>query len=154
MDGSYILPSPPVVYKNLVITGAGTGEGPGGSNAAPAAGDTRAWESRTGKLVWTFHTVPRPGEFGYDTWDAESRQEPFRRQCLGLHDGRCQARHRLHAAGRAQQRPRRRRPSGQQSVQLLLVAVDANTGKYLWHFQVTHHDIWDYDTQSRRCWWT
>ena len=64
MDAAYSLLSSPTIYKNLVIIGAGTGEGPGGSNGgAGPAGDTRAWDARTGKLVWTFHTVPRQGEF-------------------------------------------------------------------------------------------
>ena len=65
--------SPPAIYKNLAITGAGTGEGPGGTNKGEGPlGDTRAWDLTTGKLVWTFHTVPRPGELGYDTWEPGS----------------------------------------------------------------------------------
>src|SRR5207244_10902763 len=65
MGAGYSLLSSPSIYKDLIITGAGTGEGPGGSNGGTGpAGDTRAWDARTGKLVWTFHTVPRPGEFG------------------------------------------------------------------------------------------
>jgi len=73
MNAAYSLLSAPTIYKNLIITGAGTGEGPGGSNAgAGPAGDTRAWDATTGRLVWTFHTVPRPGEFGYDTWGGDS----------------------------------------------------------------------------------
>src|SRR5256714_11435464 len=63
---AYSLLSSPTIYKNLIITGAGTGEGPGGSNGgAGPAGEKLAWDARTGKLVWTFHTVPRPGELGY-----------------------------------------------------------------------------------------
>jgi quinoprotein glucose dehydrogenase len=73
MDVGYSLLSSPSIYKDLIITGAGTGEGPGGSNGGSGpAGDTRAWDARTGKLVWTFHTVPRPGEFGYDSWGGNS----------------------------------------------------------------------------------
>src|SRR5712691_1406434 len=73
MGAGYSLLSSPSIYKDLIITGAGTGEGPGGSNGGTGpAGDTRAWDARTGKLVWTFHTVPRPGEFGYDSWGGDS----------------------------------------------------------------------------------
>jgi glucose dehydrogenase len=73
MEQPYSLLSSPTIYKNLVIIGAGTGEGAGGSNAGTGpAGDTRAFDAKTGKLVWTFHTVPRPGEFGYDTWGENS----------------------------------------------------------------------------------
>src|SRR5262249_15046772 len=69
----YSLLSSPTIYKDVIITGAGTGEGPGGSTGGSGpAGDTRAWDARSGKLVWTFHTVPRPGEFGYDTWGGDS----------------------------------------------------------------------------------
>ena len=64
--GSFGLPSPPAVYRNIVITGGTNGEG------APATGrlygDIRGWDARTGKMVWTFHTVPRPGEPGSETW--------------------------------------------------------------------------------------
>src|ERR1041385_4368734 len=73
MNVPYSLLSSATVYKNLIITGAGTGEGPGGSNAGTGpAGDTRAWDARTGKLVWTFRSVPRPGELGADTWAGDS----------------------------------------------------------------------------------
>src|SRR5207248_606067 len=73
MSVAYSLLSSATIYKNLIIIGAGVGEGPGGSNGGSGpAGDTRAFDARTGRLVWTFHTVPRPGEFGYDTWGAGS----------------------------------------------------------------------------------
>ncbi|MEO8679384.1 MAG: PQQ-binding-like beta-propeller repeat protein, partial [Vicinamibacterales bacterium] len=76
MNVSYSLLSSPTIYKNLIIIGAGTGEGPGGSNAGTGpAGDTRAFDARTGALVWTFHTVPRPGEFGYETWEEGSAKD-------------------------------------------------------------------------------
>src|SRR3569833_320811 len=65
IDKLYFVPSPPVIYKNLVITGAGPGEGSGGPGGGLGpAGDTRAWDIHTGKLVWAFHSVPHPGEVG------------------------------------------------------------------------------------------
>src|SRR5260221_14156957 len=71
MSVNYSLLTAPTIYKDLIITGAGTGEGPGGSNGgAGPAGDTRAGDARTGKVVWTFHSIPRPGGFGDDTWGA------------------------------------------------------------------------------------
>ena len=66
-DGQISLSSPPKVYKNLVITGARVQESP----ALGYAGDTRAWDLRTGKLVWQFHHVPQPGEVGHDTWEGD-----------------------------------------------------------------------------------
>ncbi len=149
MQDTYILPSPPVVYKNLVITGAGPGEGPGGSAGGKGpAGDTRAWDLRTGKLVWTFHTIPRPGEFGYDTWTPEAAEKRSGVNVWGymtVDEKRGILYMPLGAPNNdmvGTDRP------GNNLFSSSLVAVDANTGKYLWHFQVTHHDIWDMDTQS------
>jgi glucose dehydrogenase len=64
-DARFSLQSPPALYKNIVITGSSNGEG---RPTAGAYGDIRGWDAATGKLVWTFHTVPRPGEPGYETW--------------------------------------------------------------------------------------
>src|SRR5581483_2087936 len=66
-NSSFGLSSPPIVYKNVVITGAHVQEGP----SVGAAGDTRGWDVHSGKLLWTFHSVPRPGETGHDTWKDE-----------------------------------------------------------------------------------
>ena len=145
----YSLLSSPTIYKNLIITGAGTGEGPGGSTAgAGPAGDTRAWDARTGKLVWTFHTVPRPGEFGYDTWGGNSAQNRSGVNVWGYTSLDAE-RGILYMPLGAPNNDRVGidRP-GNNLFSSSVVAVDANTGKYLWHFQLVHHDIWDYDTQS------
>jgi quinoprotein glucose dehydrogenase len=149
MDATYSLLSAPTIYKNLIIIGAGTGEGAGGSNAGTGpAGDTRAWDARTGKLVWTFHTVPRPGEFGYDTWlegSAEKRSgvNVWGYTSLDVERGILY----MPLGAPNNDRVGIDRP-GDNLFSSSVVAVDANTGRYLWHFQVVHHDIWDYDTQS------
>src|SRR5712691_7757272 len=146
---AYSLLSSPTIYKNLIITGAGTGEGPGGSNAgAGPAGDTRAWDARTGRLVWTFHTVPRPGEFGYDTWGGDSAKNRSGVNVWGYTSLDAE-RGILYMPLGAPNNDRVGidRP-GANLFSSSVVAVDANTGKYLWHFQLVHHDIWDYDTQS------
>ena len=149
MDAAYSVLSAPMVYKNLVITGAGTGEGPGGSNGGQGpAGDTRAWDARTGTLVWTFHTVPRPGEFGYDTWRENSAKNRSGVNVWG-YMSLDKARGILYMPLGAPNNDRvgSDRP-GNNLFSSSIVAVDANTGKYLWHFQLVHHDIWDYDAQS------
>ena len=149
MNAAYSLLSSPTIYKNLIITGAGTGEGPGGSNGgAGPAGDTRAWDARTGKLVWTFHTVPRPGEFGYDTWGEDSAKNRSGVNVWGYTSLDAE-RGILYMPLGAPNNDRVGidRP-GNNLFSSSVVAVDANTGKYLWHFQLVHHDIWDYDTQS------
>ena len=149
MNVPYSLLSSPTIYKNLIITGAGTGEGPGGSNGGSGpAGDTRAWDATTGKLVWTFHTVPRPGEFGYDTWGGDSAKNRSGVNVWGYMSLDA-ARGILYMPLGAPNNDRVGidRP-GNNLFSSSVVAVDANTGKYLWHFQLVHHDIWDYDAQS------
>ena len=149
MDVPYSHLSSPTIFKNLIITGAGTGEGPGGSNGGSGpAGDTRAWDATTGKLVWTFHTVPRPGEFGYDTWGGESAKNRSGVNVWGYMSLDA-ARGILYMPLGAPNNDRvgTDRP-GNNLFSSSVVAVDANTGKYLWHFQLVHHDVWDYDTQS------
>ena len=149
MNQAYSLLSAPTIYKNLVIIGAGTGEGAGGSNAGQGpAGDTRAFDARTGQLVWTFHTVPRPGEFGYDTWRENSAKNRSGANVWGYTSLDVE-RGILYMPLGAPNNDRVGvdRP-GDNLFSSSVVAVDANTGKYLWHFQLVHHDIWDYDTQS------
>lgn len=149
MNAAYSMLSPPAIYRNLVITGAGTGEGPGGSTGGSGpAGDTRAWDARTGALVWTFHTVPRPGEFGYDTWRENSAKNRSGVNVWGYMSVD-ESRGILYMPLGAPNNDRvgSDRP-GNNLFSSSVVAVDANTGKYIWHFQLVHHDIWDYDTQS------
>ena len=141
----YGQPAVPVIYKNLIITGAGTPDA--APNIGPT-GDTRAWDARTGKLVWTFHTVPRPGEFGYDTWGGDSAKNRSGVNVWGYTSLDAE-RGILYMPLGAPNNDRVGidRP-GNNLFSSSVVAVDANTGKYLWHFQLVHHDIWDYDTQD------
>jgi len=142
--GQYGMTSPPIVYRNLVITGSATQEFP----ALGAAGDVRAWDARTGKLVWTFHTVPRPGEYGHNTWSGESWRSRSGVNVWGfmtvdVERGLVF----LPVAAPAWDRfggDRR----GANLFSSSVVALDANSGKRRWHFQVVHHDIWDLDTQA------
>lgn len=149
MNKIYILPSPPVIYKNLVITGAGPGEGPGGlGGGLGPAGDTRAWDARTGKLVWTFHSVPRPGETGHNTWGDDSWKDRSGVNVWGYMTVDVD-RGILYMPFGAPNNDRVGvdRP-GDNLFGSSLVAVDAATGKLLWYFQVVHHDIWDIDTEA------
>ena len=148
-DKLYILPSPPVIYKNLVITGAGTGEGRGGTGGGLGpAGDTRAWDIHTGKLVWTFHSVPRPGEAGHDTWGGDSWKQ---RSGVNVWGYMTVDRERgivyMPFGAPNFDRVGTDRP-GDNLFGTSIVAADAATGKLLWYFQAVHHDIWDYDTET------
>src|SRR3569833_3223399 len=141
----YGQPAVPVIYKNLIITGAGT------PDAAPnvgAKGDTRAWDARTGKLVLTLHTTPRPGDFGYDTCGCDSARNRSGVNVWGyftIDEKRGILFMPLGAPNN--DRVGVDRP-GNNLFGSSLEAVDANTGNYLWHFQVTHHDIKNNDTQD------
>ena len=132
--------SPGRVFENLLILGSATNQGYGS-----APGDIRAFDVRTGKLVWTFHTIPRPGEFGYDTWTKDAWQsvgganvwgELSLDEKRGIFMRRPPApKYNFYGADRM----------GANLFGDCLLALDARTGKRLWHFQMVHHDIWDYD---------
>ena len=133
--------SAPAVWHDLVFLGFSCGEGPG--PAAP--GDVRAFDVRSGQQVWRFHTVPRPGEFGNDTWAGNSWKD---RGGVNAWGGFSVDQHRglvFFGTGSAAfdffggDRP------GKNLFANCTVALDARTGNRLWHFQTLHHDLWDHD---------
>jgi quinoprotein glucose dehydrogenase len=137
------LTSPAVVYKDLFIVGGRNAE------TLPATpGDIRAFDARTGKLRWSFHTIPQPGEFGYDTWPKDAWKYigaannwagmtiDASRGILYVPTG--SAAFDFYGANRV----------GDDLFANSLIALDAETGKRLWHFQGVHHDLWDRDFPS------
>jgi quinoprotein glucose dehydrogenase len=136
--------SPPKVYANLVITGSIVQEFP----EHGAYGDVRAWDARSGKLVWTFHTVPRPGETGNDTWEGESWKQRSGTNVWGFLTVDAQRGIVYLPTGA----PTWDRYGGDRHGANLfsssIVALDAKTGKRKWHFQIVHHDVWDMDAES------
>ena len=132
--------SPGVVYQDLLIIGAEVSELYG---AEP--GDIRAYDINTGKLEWTFHTIPHPGEPGYETWppdawkyaggvnDWAGMSLDVKRGVVFLALG--SPSYDFYGADRI----------GENLFGNSVVALDAKTGKYKWHFQTVHHDLWDYD---------
>jgi len=140
----YGMTSPPIVFENLIITGSAVQEFP----AKGAAGDVRAWDARDGHLVWTFHSVPRVGEKGYDTWSAGSAEKRSGVNSWGFQTVDAK-RGIVYIPFGA---PSFDRFGGDRVGNNLygtsLVAADARTGKYIWHFQVVHHDIWDADLEA------
>ena len=144
LPGNNGLSSPPVMYKNLIIVGGRTQEGP----AQGPAGDVRAWDVHTGKLVWTFHSIPRKGERYNDTWEGESWVKRSGVNVWGLMTVD-EARGIVYMpfGAPATDRYGGDRP-GDNLFSSSVVAADAGTGKYLWHFQVVHHDIWDADVAN------
>ena len=141
LPGRNGLTSPPIVYKDLVITGGTTQENP----PKGPAGDVRAWNMHTGKLAWTFHSIPRAGEKYNDTWAGESWKNRSGVNVWGFItvDAQRGIVYMPFGAPSVDQYGGDR--AGDNLFSTSLVAADANTGKYLWHFQVVHHDIWDAD---------
>ena len=135
--------TPGRVFGDLIMLGSSTGEG-----YLSAPGHIRAYHVITGELVWRFHTIPQPGEFGYDTWPKDAWQyaggvnvwgEITVDEARGIayfplgsptYDYYGADRHGANLYGNC------------------LLALDARTGKRLWHFQTVHHDLWDYDLVS------
>ncbi len=141
LPGSNGLSSPPTMYRNLIITGGRTQENP----PQGPAGDVRAWDIHTGKLVWTFHSIPRAGEKYNDTWAGDSWKNRSGVNVWGFItvDVERGIVYMPFGAPSVDQYGGDR--EGDNLFGTSLVAADANTGKYLWHFQVVHHDIWDAD---------
>ena len=141
-NGRLSLQSPPTVYKNIVITGSANGEG---APSQGAYGDIRGWDARTGKLVWTFHTVPRPGEPGNETWPPDGWKNRSGTNAWGfltidiergiLYVPLGSPTSDFYGADR----------HGDGLYGNCLVALDASTGKLKWHQQLVHHDLWDFD---------
>jgi quinoprotein glucose dehydrogenase len=138
------LTSPPIMFENLIILGGQTTE-----NGGPGpAGDVRAFDIHTGKLVWTFHSIPQPGEPNYGGWVGDSAKYRSGVNVWGLMtvDAKRGIAYLPFGAPSGDafggDRP------GNNLYSTSIVAVDARTGKYLWHFQTVHHDIWDFDMET------
>jgi quinoprotein glucose dehydrogenase len=140
----YHVASPGIVFRNLIITGA---QGQEDSPDGPAM-DVRAWDLRNGRLVWTFHTIPHPGEAGADTWPKDYWMTAGTPANWGA--GSLDAARGLVFLPIGQ--PAAQYYGGHRAQQNLyassVVALDASTGKVRWYFQLTHHDVWDYDNAA------
>ncbi|HKJ88247.1 MAG TPA: PQQ-binding-like beta-propeller repeat protein [Gammaproteobacteria bacterium] len=136
--------SPGVIYHDLYITGSSVGEGPG--PAAP--GHIRAYDVRTGERRWIFHTIPHPGEPGYDTWPPEAwRTAGGANSWAGVTVDQKRGLVFVPTGSASYDHYGGDRP-GRNLFANCLLALDAETGKRAWHFQAVHHDIWDYDLAS------
>jgi len=141
---NYGLTSPPIVYQNVVITGSATQEFP----PRGASGAVRGWDVVTGKHLWTFHSVPQPGERGYDTWENGSARERSGANVWGFMTVDTERGIAYLPFGAPAWDRYGGDRKGANLFSSTLVAVDALTGEYLWHFQVVRHDIWDNDLQA------
>jgi quinoprotein glucose dehydrogenase len=135
--------TPGRVFEDLLILGSATNE-----EYESGPGDIRAYNVRSGRLVWTFHTVPHPGEFGYDTWPKEAWKTVGGANAwsgLSADEKRgivyiptASPKYNFYGADR----------TGANLFGDCLIALNARTGKLIWYFQMVHHDIWDYDNAT------
>lgn len=142
-DNAVYLTSPVSVYKDLLIVNGRLAE-----NLPASPGDVRAFDAHTGKLVWTFHTIPHAGEEGAETWPADAAAKQgganawsgssvdVARGIVFVNTG--SAADDFYGGGRP----------GNLRFANSTIALDANTGKRIWDFQQVHHDIWDSDSTS------
>ena len=139
-DAYLVATSPGAIYKDLLIQGTRVGEEEGS-----APGDVRAYDVRTGAMRWTFHTIPQPGEFGHDTWPPQAwRSAGGANSWAGMSVDT--ARGIVYVpTGSATPDFYGGDRHGANLFANSLLALDANTGKRLWHFQTVHHDLWDRD---------
>ena len=132
--------TPGRVFENLIILGSATNQ-----EYDSAPGDIRAYDVRSGKLAWTFHTIPHEGEFGYESWPKDAWKtvggaNAWSEMSVDVQRGilyvpTASPKYNFYGADR----------KGANLFGDCLLALDARTGKRLWHFQMVHHDIWDYD---------
>ena len=137
---SVVATSPGVIYKDLLIQGSRVGEGDGS-----APGHVRAFDVHTGALRWMFHTIPQPGEFGYETWPADAwRSVGGANSWAGMSIDVARGMVFI-PTGSATPDFYGGNRLGANLFANSLLALDAATGKRIWHFQVVHHDILDRD---------
>jgi alcohol dehydrogenase (cytochrome c) len=139
---NFSITSAPVYYNNMVITGFAGGD-------RGTRGRVKAYDAKDGRLIWTFYTVPGPGEPGHDTWPADNDawkyggasvwQTPAIDPELGLV---------YFSTGNAGPDYNGAVRGGDNLYAVSMVAIEAATGRYRWHFQQVHHDIWDYDASN------
>ena len=139
-DAYLVATSPGAIYKDLLIQGMRVGEEEGS-----APGDLRAYDVRTGAIRWTFHTIPHPGEFGYDTWPPGAWQSAGGANSWGGLSVDTARRIVYVPTGSATPDFYGGARTGANLFANSLLALDAATGKRLWHFQTVHHDLWDRD---------
>jgi glucose dehydrogenase len=132
--------NPGKVFENLILIGSSTGE----AYMSPP-GDLRAFDIITGKLVWQFHTVPHPGEFGYETWPKDAWKYIGGTNTWGEISIDARRGIAYFPIGSPTYDYYGADRPGANLFGTSLLALDARTGKRLWHFQMVHHDLWDYD---------
>lgn len=142
VDGRISLVSPPAIYKDIVITGGNNGEQ---SPSLGLYGDIRGWDARTGKLLWSFHTVPRKDEDGVETWEGESWKSRSGTNMWAFFTIDEQRGMVFVPTGSPTSDYYGGDRKGNNLYGNSIIALDATTGKMRWYQQLIHHDLWDFD---------
>jgi quinoprotein glucose dehydrogenase len=135
--------SPGRVFENLIMLGSSPGE-----SYLSGPGDIRAFDVMTGKMVWSFHTIPHPGEEGYNTWPKDAWRYSGGTNTWGEITVDTQRGIAYFPTGSPTYDYYGADRTGSNLYANSLLALDARTGKRLWHFQMVHHDLWDYDANA------
>ncbi|MBM3401974.1 MAG: c-type cytochrome [Bacteroidetes bacterium] len=140
-DGSLLLKTPGVIFKDMLILGMSLSE-----DADALPGHIRAFDVRTGKRKWIFHTIPQPGEFGYDSWEDKDAWKNIGGANNWTGMSLDEERGIVYVpTGTASPDFYGGIRKGSNLFANSIIALDASTGKYIWHYQVVHHDLWDRD---------
>ena len=137
--------SPVVVYQDVVILGGGGGEGP----YPEAPGHIRGYDARTGKRRWIFHTIPKAGEYGVDTWESDTWIYAGGTNCWAGMSVDVERGWVFAGVGSPSFDFYGGNRKGMNLFGNCVLALDALTGERKWHFQTVHHDVWDWDLPNQ-----
>ena len=140
---NYAITSTPVVVRNVIIHGANISDGP--QNKEAPRGDVSGYDVRTGKRLWTFRSVPGPGEFGNDTWENDSAEYSGNTNVWSMISADEELGYVYLPFGTPTNDYYGGHRPGNNVFAESLVCLDATTGKRIWHFQAVHHGLWDWD---------
>lgn len=141
--GAHQVNSPPIIANDTIIVGSVIMDRP--TTQQYIRGDIRAYDVRTGKQLWTFHSIPQAGEFGNDTWENDSWKYTGHTNVWSLMSADEELGYVYLPFGAATNDFYGGHRLGDNLYATSLVCLDIKTGKRIWHFQTVHHDLWDYD---------
>lgn len=140
---NYSVTSPPVICNDIIIVGSAVSDQPRFKESPP--GHVRGFDARTGELRWTFHTIPQPNQLGYDTWQEGSAAYTGNANVWTMMSADPELGYAYLPVGNATNDHYGGYRPGDNLFANSLVCVECLTGERVWHFQLVHHDLWDYD---------
>jgi quinoprotein glucose dehydrogenase len=148
VEGSIGASSPPIIVNDVIVVGSSALQGYYPKRLKNVPGTVRGFDARTGKQLWLFNLVPRPGETGHDTWLEDSWRVAGKNDAWAPFSADVQAGLVYIPVGHPHNDWYGGHRPGANLFSESVLALDAKTGRRVWHFQMIHHDIWDYDTPT------